>query len=174
MDSKIEVCFKVNLDKNKQVVSENKFDDVKNLDTKKSKYNFKPLEKDTDKKVLVNMRDVQIGFYNHNLYTPIVKDLNLDIYEGEILGLVGESGCGKSTTARLLVKMYEVDSGEILFSDKISGETIQVTSLRGVKLKDYREKIKYIFQFLPKLFLDKFFFPLKMVKLLNMIIQKNL
>lgn len=91
--------------------------------------------------------NLEAGFFaKYGRFVYAVNDVSFSIASGETYGLVGESGCGKSTTARLLVKMYEVDSGEILFSDKISGETIQVTSLKGAKLKDYREKIKYIFQ----------------------------
>src|SRR4051794_41146819 len=44
-----------------------------------------------------------------------VDDVSFDVFEGETLGLVGETGCGKSTTARLLMRLLEPSSGEIRF-----------------------------------------------------------
>lgn len=91
--------------------------------------------------------NLEAGFFaKYGRFVYAVNDVSFSIAPGETYGLVGESGCGKSTTARLLVKMYEPDSGEILFTDKTSGKIIQVGTLKGSKLKSYREKIKYIFQ----------------------------
>lgn len=47
-----------------------------------------------------------------------VEDVSFDIYEGETVGLVGESGCGKSTTGRCLVKLYEPTKGNVLYKGK--------------------------------------------------------
>jgi len=49
-----------------------------------------------------------------------VDGVDLQIFEGETLGLVGESGCGKSTLARLLMRLEEPDAGNIFFRDEIS------------------------------------------------------
>jgi ABC-type oligopeptide transport system ATPase subunit len=73
-------------------------------------------------------------------YVYAVNDLSFTIGEGESYGLVGESGCGKTTTARLLVRMYERSGGTIRFGDLDPG------ALRGRDLKVYRERVKYIFQ----------------------------
>ena len=45
----------------------------------------------------------------------VIEDINFNVYKGETLGIVGESGCGKSTTARLLLRMIEPTSGSIFF-----------------------------------------------------------
>jgi oligopeptide/dipeptide ABC transporter ATP-binding protein len=66
--------------------------------------------------------------------------VNFSIDKNECYGLVGESGCGKTTTARLLVRMYEADGGSIFFGSQ------DVRSLAQGELKKYREKVKYVFQ----------------------------
>jgi oligopeptide/dipeptide ABC transporter ATP-binding protein len=69
-----------------------------------------------------------------------VDGVNFDIARGETLGLVGETGCGKSTTARLIMRLLEATSGEIRFE----GEDI--THLKGAKLKAVRREMQMIFQ----------------------------
>jgi peptide/nickel transport system ATP-binding protein/oligopeptide transport system ATP-binding protein len=69
-----------------------------------------------------------------------VDGLDFDVRRGETLGLVGETGCGKSTTARLVMRLLEPTSGEIRFD----GEDI--TSLRGTRLKALRREMQMIFQ----------------------------
>lgn len=44
-----------------------------------------------------------------------VNDISFDIYRGETLGLVGESGCGKSTTGRTIIRLYDATDGEVIF-----------------------------------------------------------
>lgn len=69
-----------------------------------------------------------------------VDDVSLAIHEGETLALVGESGCGKSTFGRLLVRLETPTSGTILFA----GENVQ--SYSGPALKEYRKQVQLIFQ----------------------------
>lgn len=47
-----------------------------------------------------------------------VDDISFDIYKGETLGLVGESGCGKSTTGRTIIRLYDATGGEVLYNGK--------------------------------------------------------
>ncbi len=69
-----------------------------------------------------------------------VDGVSFDIFEGETLGLVGESGCGKSTVGRCLLRLYEPTEGEI----EIDGH--QIGKLEGEKLRKYRPLMQMIFQ----------------------------
>ncbi len=72
-------------------------------------------------------------YYNNK---QILKNINFHVNEGEIFGLVGESGCGKSTTAKILTGLSEKDTGDIIFK----GEKIEYN-----KNRDFR-KIQMVFQ----------------------------
>lgn len=86
--------------------------------------------------------NLEAGFFaRFGRFVYAVNDVSFSIGENEIYGLVGESGCGKTTTARLLVRMYEADSGEIRFRG-----TEDVRALKTLALKAYRERVKYVFQ----------------------------
>ena len=62
--------------------------------------------------------NLEAGFFaQYGKFVYAVNDVSFTVNDGETYGLVGESGCGKSTTARLLVKMYKADDGEIFFTD---------------------------------------------------------
>lgn len=49
-----------------------------------------------------------------------VDDVSFEIKKGEVFGLVGESGCGKTTTGRSIIKLYDITSGNIFFKDRKS------------------------------------------------------
>jgi oligopeptide transport system ATP-binding protein len=70
-----------------------------------------------------------------------VDNVSFDIYKGEVVGLVGESGCGKSTTGRTIIRLYDATGGEVLY------DGVNVHGKKSKKqLKDFNRKMQMIFQ----------------------------
>ncbi|MCM1322449.1 MAG: ATP-binding cassette domain-containing protein [Bacteroides sp.] len=98
--------------------------------------------------------NLEAGFFaKYGKFVYAVNDVSFRIAGGETYGLAGESGCGKTTLARLIIRMYEADSGSILYTPQNEREAAQthqspldVRTLSGAALKKYRERVKYIFQ----------------------------
>lgn len=89
---------------------------------------------------------LQAGFFaREDAFVYAVNGISLSVGDGEIYGLVGESGCGKTTTARLIVQMERLSGGDIAFTDR-GGETYRLRGITKRRLKDLRTKIRYIFQ----------------------------
>ncbi|MHB9107292.1 MAG: ABC transporter transmembrane domain-containing protein [Armatimonadota bacterium] len=77
----------------------------------------------------VTFKDVSFGYERHR---PVLKKVNFEVAEGEMIGLVGHSGAGKSTTINLLCRFYDVNEGEIL---------IDGVPIRQLKVADLRQQI---------------------------------
>ncbi|MFT7573407.1 MAG: peptide/nickel transport system ATP-binding protein, partial [Paracoccaceae bacterium] len=73
-----------------------------------------------------------------------VDDVSFFVRQGECLGLVGESGCGKTTLSKMIMRALTPDSGEVLFNDR--GQNIDLTQLTEKELLPYRRKIQFMFQ----------------------------
>ncbi len=69
-----------------------------------------------------------------------VSDVSFDVYPGETVGIVGESGCGKSTTGRAILQLPRPTSGRVLF------EGVDLTGLSGEEMRQVRTKLQVIFQ----------------------------
>ena len=93
-----------------------------------------------EREPLLKVRDLTVtfGFGHHSV--SAVAGISFDIYEGETLGLVGESGCGKSTTGRALMKIVTPSNGVI----ELDG--VDITRLKGRALRNIRTRMQMIFQ----------------------------
>ncbi len=84
---------------------------------------------------------VEAGMFSKKKgYIHAVEDVNFEIYKRETLGLVGESGCGKTTLGRLIIRLLEPTEGEVYFEDK------NIFKLKPEELRNLRKKMQIIFQ----------------------------
>lgn len=100
-----------------------------------------------DNHVLVKVEDLKMHFpiYRGVIQRQVgavraVDGVSFEIHKGETLGLVGESGCGKSTTGRTILQLYKPTAGKIFYEDT------ELTTLRPEKMRQMRKNIQMIFQ----------------------------
>ncbi len=79
-------------------------------------------------------------FSTQRRYIKAVDDVSFDVFEGETLGLVGETGCGKTTVARTILQLYRPTSGQVLF------DGVDLASLQENDLRKMRSRMQMIFQ----------------------------
>ena len=83
---------------------------------------------------------VHTGFGKPKKYVKAVDGVDITIHEGEIYGLVGETGCGKSTLGRTLIRLTDPTDGNISVLGK------DITKLNDKQMTDMRQKIQMVFQ----------------------------
>lgn len=89
---------------------------------------------------------IQRGFVRKTVgAVKAVDDVSLFAYPGETLGLVGESGCGKTTVGRCIVRAYQPTAGEILYKNE-RGEQVNLAIMNRAELQPYRRELRMIFQ----------------------------
>ena len=105
-----------------------------------------------DKNVILQVKDLKMhfpivkGFLRRTVgYVKAVDKVNLFIRRRETLGLVGESGCGKTTTGRCIIRAYKPTAGEILYRDS-KDKIVDLFSMPENEMKPYRAEIRMIFQ----------------------------
>jgi peptide/nickel transport system ATP-binding protein len=106
----------------------------------------------TDKDVILEVRDlkmhfpIQKGFLRRTIgYVKAVDNINLFVRRKETLGLVGESGCGKTTTGRCIIRAYHPTAGQIFYR-KSDNSVVDLVKFKEQELKEYRREIRMIFQ----------------------------
>ncbi len=96
--------------------------------------------------VLLSIQNMEVAFRNSagvfskSRKKQILHHINIDVFQGETLGLVGESGSGKTTIGRAIMKLIETETGEIFFHGKMTNH------LEGKELRNFRKKVQIIFQ----------------------------
>jgi peptide/nickel transport system ATP-binding protein/oligopeptide transport system ATP-binding protein len=99
------------------------------------------MEKLVEVKNLKKYFPVEKGMFGkQKTFVKAVDDISFEIFKGETLGLVGESGCGKSTTGRMMVNLIKPTSGEVLFEGK------DISKLKSSNRKELSRNIQIIFQ----------------------------
>jgi len=100
-----------------------------------------------EKEVLVRVENLKKYFpimqgliRRHAGDVKAVDGITFDVYKGETLGLVGESGCGKSTTGRVILQLYPVTAGRVFFEGQ------DLTKVHGEELRQFRPRMQMIFQ----------------------------
>jgi len=82
----------------------------------------------------------KLGLFSKQYSFKALKKINLELYEGETLGIVGESGCGKTTIAKIILQIEKTDSGTIIYKGK------EIAQLSKREFKQFRKDIQLIFQ----------------------------
>ena len=123
----------------------------KRLSGRKHPFRMEDNMQTENKKVLISIRDIKqyfpvkkSSFREEQKYVKANDGISLDIYEGETLGLVGESGCGKSTSGRTILQLYPQTHGDIFFEK--DGEMINLKEQPAEKLRALRREMQLIFQ----------------------------
>jgi len=106
----------------------------------------------TDSNILVRVEGLKMYFpitkgiiiQRHIGDIKAVDGIDFFIRQGETLGLVGESGCGKSTTGRAILQLYQPTAGRVFFRE--NGEEVELTAIKGERLRRMRRKMQMIFQ----------------------------
>ena len=99
----------------------------------------------SDKKQILDVQHIHMRFNSKGVCVRAVTDVSFAVNEGETIGIVGESGCGKTTLGRCIVRAYEPSEGEVFYTAG-DGETVNFTKIDAKTMKKYRKEIQMIFQ----------------------------
>ena len=95
----------------------------------------------TDPNILLSVEDLVVEFpVDRKRVVHAVSEVSFDVAEGETLGIVGESGCGKSTVAKSIIRLNEIKAGKVMY------EGTDVAALEGEELRRVRPDLQMIFQ----------------------------
>lgn len=94
---------------------------------------------------LVEVQNISKRFTSKGVTVKAVNDISFSVLKGETIGIVGESGCGKTTLGRCIVRAIDADEGSVFYTTE-QGERIDFLKLTAKQLKPIRKEIQMIFQ----------------------------
>ena len=94
--------------------------------------------------VLLEIKNLSKGYESKGAHVKALTDVSLTVQKGETIGIVGESGCGKTTLGRCVVRGIDATSGEVLFHTDEG--TVDFLKIKGAQMRKYRKDIQMIFQ----------------------------
>ncbi len=94
---------------------------------------------------ILEVKNLHKRFTSKGITVRAVTDVSFDVKPGETIGIVGESGCGKTTLGRCIVRAYNASEGEVLYRTR-EGEEVDFLKVDKKKLKQIRKEIQMIFQ----------------------------
>jgi len=94
---------------------------------------------------ILDVRNIHMRFESKGICVKAVTDVSFPVNEGETIGIVGESGCGKTTLGRCIVRAYEASEGSVMYTAS-DGQLIDFLKIDKQTMKKYRKEIQMIFQ----------------------------
>ncbi|MGN1018770.1 MAG: ABC transporter ATP-binding protein [Aristaeellaceae bacterium] len=94
---------------------------------------------------ILDVQHISMRFQSKGLCVRAVTDVSFPVDEGETIGIVGESGCGKTTLGRCIVRAYEPSEGKVIYTAG-DGETFDFLQIDRQTMRRYRKEIQMIFQ----------------------------
>ena len=94
---------------------------------------------------ILDVKNVSMRFNSKGVCVRAVTDVSFPVCEGETIGIVGESGCGKTTLGRCIVRAYEPSEGSVMYTTS-EGEELDFLKIDKATMKKYRKEIQMIFQ----------------------------
>ena len=98
-----------------------------------------------DKELILQVKNISKRFTSKGVCVRAVTDVSFDVRKGETIGIVGESGCGKTTLGRCIVRAIEASEGEVIYTSR-DGVTCDFLKLDKASMKKVRKEIQMIFQ----------------------------
>lgn len=97
------------------------------------------------KESILEVKNLHKRFSSKGITVKAVTDVSFDVKPGETIGIVGESGCGKTTLGRCIVRAYNASEGEVFYRTR-AGEEVDFLKVNRKKMKEIRKEIQMIFQ----------------------------
>ncbi len=98
-----------------------------------------------NEKQIIDVQHIHKRFNSKGICVRAVTDVSFTVNEGETIGIVGESGCGKTTLGRCIVRAYEASEGKVIYTTE-NGEQIDFLKIDKKQMRKYRKDIQMIFQ----------------------------